>query len=119
MAGEVMGVLKDGANRLQFDLALDDKEALQLCAFIVLVSLRHGGTVIYPTNAINGAGERRGVVMVQFKDFADCSDARAHCSGQLESDGRVRRSYLGALETVDPGFRKASALQRQLRRKPK
>ena len=103
------------AHRIDFEIPMDASDILEQIGFIVLLSMKFNGEIGEPSRYLGGDLKRKGSISVQLDDFTTWLDARTHCYNQLDGNGSVKDSYVGALERADPGLSTARSLLERLR----
>ena len=90
-----------GRLTIEFDINTQDEDAIEQCAFVVLVERK-----FEPESSVSEHRDESkrtvGCVELRFKTLSDYGEARNLCISQLDNQGGIRREYAGALNAADP-----------------
>ncbi|MGN2242345.1 hypothetical protein ACFWZU_02415 [Frateuria sp. GZRR33] len=99
-----------GSKEIWFDVEAKDDAHLDELSFVGLIENKFNGIVS------SARRDGRGVnaiyeIKLRFREFDEYSHAQAHCSANLDKDGRIAKHYIGALQYADPNHRHAQELK--------
>ena len=99
-------------NTIYFEFDLSYKSVTDLIAFIKIIARKFSGEIVNPHRFRGEPGKAFGTIQVSFSDRVKFCDADKHCQTYLTSAGRVKPSYVDALDYMDRGrFQSAKLLE--------
>ncbi len=99
---EVTYLTEGGVFRIDFDFNLSYAKVIDLVTFIKGTELKFNGRIEKVHRFWRETGKAFGAVRVQFEDLTHYTDAKEYCGAHLTEAGRVKSSYAGALDHIDP-----------------
>ena len=98
---------------LWFDLNASEPELIDNAAFIRLILMKFDGAISHSSRCVGNAGTTY-TFKVTFPSWGDCSNAKAHCDRNMDSNGNVTADYKGAIDAADPGRSMANKILKKV-----